>query len=242
MLTPAQESECKKLKELFIQKSPLSQKAFALKYGFGTPGNLWQYLNGRRPLNVNFAAKMAKLLGVNIAEFSTRLAAEAEALGIPQGIDLNISVAPSRQNKKIPILSYVQAGGLTGQGQVSDKLKAIDVGDYITGDDDLSDDVFAMIVRGRSMTPDFEEGDTVLFDPSISPQPGDFVVAAKADCHVDDPEATFKKYRPRGYDENGHEIFELVPLNEDFPTIYSDKTPCTIIGVLIEHRRRYRRR
>lgn len=242
MLTPAQESECKKLKELFIKKSPLSQKAFALKYGFGTPGNLWQYLNGRRPLNVNFAAKMAKLLGVNIAEFSTRLAAEAEALGIPQGIDLNISVAPSRQNKKIPILSYVQAGGLTGQGQVSDKLKAIDVGDYITGDDDLSDDVFAMIVRGRSMTPDFEEGDTVLFAPSISPQPGDFVVAAKADCHVDDPEATFKKYRPRGYDENGHEIFELVPLNEDFPTIYSDKTPCTIIGVLIEHRRRYRRR
>ena len=242
MLTPAQESECKKLKELFIKKSPLSQKAFALKYGFGTPGNLWQYLNGRRPLNVNFAAKMAKLLGVNIAEFSTRLAAEAEALGIPQGIDLNISVAPSRQNKKIPILSYVQAGGLTGQGQVSDKLKAIDVGDYITGDDDLSDDVFAMIVRGRSMTPDFEEGDTVLVDPSISPQPGDFVVAAKADCHVDDPEATFKKYRPRGYDENGHEIFELVPLNEDFPTIYSDKTPCTIIGVLIEHRRRYRRR
>ena len=242
MLTPAQESECKKLKELFIKKSPLSQKAFALKYGFGTPGNLWQYLNGRRPLNVNFAAKMAKLLGVNIAEFSTRLAAEAEALGIPQGIDLNISVAPSRQNKKIPILSYVQAGGLTGQGQVSDKLKAIDVGDYITGDDDLSDDVFAMIVRGRSMTPDFEAGDTVLFDPSISPQPGDFVVAAKADCHVDDPEATFKKYRPRGYDENGHEIFELVPLNEDFPTIYSDKTPCTIIGVLIEHRRRYRRR
>ena len=45
MLTPAQESECKKLKELFIKKSPLSQKAFALKYGFGTPGNLWQYLN-----------------------------------------------------------------------------------------------------------------------------------------------------------------------------------------------------
>ena len=242
MLTPDQESECRKLKALFIQKSPISQREFASKHGLGTPGNLSQYLNARRPLNLNIAVKMSKALGIDIAEFSVRLAKEAIQLGIPTGVDNNVSVLRSSQNKKIPILSYVQAGFLTGQGQVIDKLKAIDVGDFITGDDDLPDDVFAMIIVGRSMQPDFMEGDTAIFDPSLRPQPGDFVVAIRNDPHTGDPEATFKKYRPRGYDRNGNEIFELVPLNDDFPTIYSEQTHCTIVGVLIEHRRQYRRR
>ena len=116
MLTPDQELECRKLKAIFLQKSPLSQKAFAEKYGFGTPANLGQYLNGRRPLNVNLSARLAKILGVDIADFSVRLAKEAATLGIDTGAKTNVSQIKTRQNKKIPILSFVQAGHLTGSG------------------------------------------------------------------------------------------------------------------------------
>ena len=48
-LTPLQEKECQTLKALFNEKSTLSQREFVKKYDLGTPANLGQYLNGRRP-------------------------------------------------------------------------------------------------------------------------------------------------------------------------------------------------
>jgi SOS-response transcriptional repressor LexA len=70
----------------------------------------------------------------------------------------------------------------------------------------------------------------------VQPQPGDFVVAQNGEG-----EATFKKFRPRGANEIGQLVFELVPLNEDYPTMRSDLMPIRIIGTMIEHRK-YRRR
>ncbi|GKV89318.1 hypothetical protein PEC301619_13000 [Pectobacterium carotovorum subsp. carotovorum] len=85
------------------------------------------------------------------------------------------------------------------------------------------------------MQPDFSEGDTVIIDPDVSPIPGDFVVARNGDDEV-----VFKKYRPRGV-INGTDVFELSPLNDDYPTMRSDETAIRIIGTMIEHRR-YRRK
>lgn len=81
------------------------------------------------------------------------------------------------------------------------------------------------------MNPVFNEGDLVIIDPDESPRPGDYVVASNGG-----DEATFKKYRPRGIDENGQEVFELVPLNEDYPPMHSDRQHIEIIGVMVEHR------
>lgn len=82
------------------------------------------------------------------------------------------------------------------------------------------------------MLPDFRPGDRVLIDPEIAPSPGDFVVAKNGSN-----EATFKKYRPRGINERGDHVFELVPLNTDYETMRSDYTPIAIIGTMVEHRR-----
>jgi len=68
-------------------------------------------------------------------------------------------------------------------------------------------------------------------DPDESPRLGDYVVAKNGG-----EEATFKKYRPRGIDENGQEVFELVPLNDDYPTMNSGRQHIEIIGVMVEHR------
>ena len=86
------------------------------------------------------------------------------------------------------------------------------------------------------MLPEYRPGDRVIIDPNVTPQPGDCVVAKNGD-----DEATFKKYRPRGIDAQGRLVFELVPLNDDYPTIRSDVTPAHIVGTMVEHRK-YRRR
>jgi SOS-response transcriptional repressor LexA len=97
---------------------------------------------------------------------------------------------------------------------------------------------FALVVRGTSMEPEFRDGDKIIVDPDVTPQPGDYVVAKLER----EDEATFKKFRPRGSDAAGQPVIDLVPLNEDWPVLHIDAAnPGRIIGTMVEHRR-YRRR
>ncbi len=130
--------------------------------------------------------------------------------------------------RRIPVVNYVQAGRLTdvGFGFAGETLE------YLVSDLGLSDRAFALIVRGLSMAPMFQPGDKIIVDQDINPSPGSFVIAMNGG-----EEATFKKYRPRGVDQHGNDILELVPLNEDFASLYSDRQPLTIIGTVVEHRR-----
>ena len=145
----------------------------------------------------------------------------------------NVEIAPPDIHR-IPVLNYVQAGVWASPDEIRE-------GDgnfsYITTDLELGDRAFAIVIRGNSMEPEFVEGDVVLIDPDEPLHPGDFVVAKNGE-----EEATFKKYRPRGSKEDGSELFELKPLNDDYPTISSDREPIRIIGTMVEHRRRRKRR
>jgi SOS-response transcriptional repressor LexA len=144
------------------------------------------------------------------------------------------NVAPAAVgSRRIPLVSYVQAGDMT---EVVDAYAMGEGVEFLLTDLDLSSNAFALRIKGDSMLPEFREGDVVMIDPAVKPQPGDFVVAKNGEN-----EATFKKYRPRGIGAHGVTIFELVPLNEDYPSMRSDETPIMIIGTMMEHRR-YRRR
>lgn len=130
---------------------------------------------------------------------------------------------------KIPLISYVQAGAWT---------EAVDSGsveEWLLTDLSMSERAFALEIRGDSMLPEFNPGDRVIIDPDIAPGPGDFVVARNGHG-----EATFKKYTVRGINDHGQEVFELVPLNSDFPSMRSDAINILIIGTMVEHRK-YRR-
>jgi SOS-response transcriptional repressor LexA len=131
--------------------------------------------------------------------------------------------------RKIPLLSYVQAGLWTE----SQEIRGYDGGmSYLLMDDDCSESAFALVIEGDSMAPKFNAGDRIIVDPDVYPVPGDFVVAR------DDVknETVFKKYRPTGIDMHGNDVYELVPLNDDFPTLRSDAGKLNIIGTMIEHR------
>lgn len=152
----------------------------------------------------------------------------------PMSIASATNVAPAAMGaKRIPLISYVQAGGWTG---VVDNFQPGDADEFLLTDLELSGNAFALEIKGDSMLPEFKPGDRVVIDPAVCPQPGDYVVAKNGD-----EEATFKKYRPRGVNERGDTVFELVPLNEDYPSMRSNVTPITIVGTMVEHRK-YRRR
>jgi len=155
-------------------------------------------------------------------------------VGLPSRTPFDENVVPAQLGlRPIPVISSVQAGALrdmetpypTGAGYA-----------YEYTDQDLSPWAFALDVEGLSMSPEFKPGDRIIVDPEMSPNPGDFVVARNGS-----EQATFKKYRPRGIDGAGNMVFELVPLNDDYPTLRSDTEHLSIIGVVTEHRKKLRR-
>lgn len=130
--------------------------------------------------------------------------------------------------RKIPLISYVQAGALTNKNPI----EAFDGSfEYVMTDMDWSQYTFALRIEGDSMEPDFKAGDVIVIDPEIEPAPGEFVVATNGDH-----EATFKKYRPTGIGLYGVDSFELIPLNNDYPSVKSTEIPLKILGTMVEHR------
>lgn len=130
---------------------------------------------------------------------------------------------------KIPLISYVQAGTWTGVEELRDTGEDYE---YILTDLDVSEDAFALKIKGDSMEPEFIEGDVVIIDPTVKPHAGEFVAAVNGDY-----EATFKKYRPlEDVDAYGRQHFELVPLNPDWHKLSSLKQEIRIIGTMVEHR------
>ncbi|MGN8190304.1 helix-turn-helix domain-containing protein [Burkholderia sp. 22088] len=135
--------------------------------------------------------------------------------------------------RRIPLLNSLQVVKMT---EAASTLPRNGVFEFLLTDLELSDNAFALEIDDDSMTPEFNAGDRVIIDPALSPRPGDYVVAAK-----EGEDATFKRYRARGTNEMGQDVFELVPLNPDYPTVSSEHRSVKIIGVMVEHRR-YRRR
>lgn len=183
-----------------------------------------QWENGVYTPDAKNLSALAKALSVSVFWLM-------DGKGDPTG--QNLEIAPPDIHR-IPVISYVQAGVWTETSE----LREYD-GNwvYITTDLELGERAFAIELKGHSMEPEFVEGDVVLIDPDEHPHPGDFVVAKNGE-----EAATFKKYRPRGIGEDGQEVFELVPLNDDFPTMRSDRQHIQIIGTMVEHRRRRKRR
>ena len=208
------------------EKEGLSQAALAEKCGWASQSRVGNYEVGARKISADDAIVLAQALRVRpeLILFGSEDATPPTP---------NMVIAPP-DTRRIPVLSYVQAGGWTDVNEIRECDGNLV---YITTDLALGERAFAIELKGHSMEPEFVEGDVVLIDPDEHPHPGDFVVAKNGE-----EAATFKKYRPRGIGEDGQEVFELVPLNDDFPTMRSDRQHIQIIGTMVEHRRRRKRR
>lgn len=202
----------------------MTQKTLANKVGIGqsTIAELEKTGNGSSHVPVIAAALKCSALWLATGDGSMK-----------DGFDQNVTPVPLGM-RQYPVISHVQAGALKEIAVPYGPGEGFDV-EY--GDDDASQWSFFLEIEGDSMLPDFRPGDRVLIDPDVVPRPGDYVAARNTK-----QEATFKKYRVRGIDESGHEVFELVPLNNDYPVLRSDERHLIVIGTMIEHRRKFRRR
>ncbi|QYY30264.1 hypothetical protein K2O51_23115 [Cupriavidus pinatubonensis] len=75
-LEPWQIEDAARLREMFETKTRYSQEEFGRRFEIGSQGMVWQYLNGRRALNIKAASAFANGLGVSVDAFSPRLAEE----------------------------------------------------------------------------------------------------------------------------------------------------------------------
>ncbi|OYO29180.1 LexA family transcriptional regulator [Janthinobacterium sp. PC23-8] len=175
------------------------------------------------------------LLGEGDDSISTARAAEQpRSTAVNEsGFDQNARPIPLG-TRAIPVISAIQAGAMK---EITVPYAAGDGYATIYVDDTYSQWAFGLEIDGDSMVPDYQPGDIVIIEPEWQPRPGDCVAARNGK-----QEATFKKYRLRGINADGNDIFELVPINEDYPTVRSDETPLTIIGVMAESRRKIKRR
>lgn len=212
----------------------MSQDELAKRIGI-TRVSISKWESGLNQPKGRYLNDLATALGVTV---DWLLTGDGEARGQPTPEAMpgyhNVEPAVIPQGTRVPVLSYVQAGHWH---EMCEQATAFDGNvEYVTAGVDVGPCGFGLWLRGKSMEPFFKEGDLIIVDPEEAPQPGDFVVAKNGS-----EEATFKKYRPRGIDESGQEVFELVPLNDDFPTMHSDRQHIQIIGVMVEHRS-YRKR
>ncbi|ATM01293.1 LexA family transcriptional repressor [Aeromonas sp. CA23] len=207
-----------RIKEL-RKKQGLTQQKLGDLVG-ASRASVSQWESGEHSPSGDYLIALAKAFGVSPHWLST-------GKGSPEISNVEPAVIP--QGTRIPILSYVQAGNWR---EMCEQASSFDGNvEYVSVGGDIGPYGFGLWLRGDSMLPLFKEGDLIIFDPDESPQPGDFVVAKNGTDG-----ATFKKYRPRGIDENGQEVFELVPLNDDYPSMHSDRQHIQIIGVMVEHR------
>lgn len=207
-----------RIKEL-RKKHGLTQQQLGEKIG-ARKASVSQWETGDVSPSADYLVALARVFGVSAHWLST-------GKGSPELS--NVEPAEIPQGNRVPILSYVQAGHWRG---MCEQATGFDGNvEYVAASVDIGPCGFGLWLRGNSMTPFFNEGDLVIVDPDEQPRPGDYVVAKNGS-----EEATFKKYRPRGIDENGKEVFELVPLNDDYPTMHSDRQHIEIIGVMVEHR------
>lgn len=204
------------------------------------PGNLSRLERDQQGYSDQTIGKIAGALNVPVAALFAEDEAELSMLmdlvnqsrKRSEPFDENVIRVPMG-TRPIPVISSVQAGALRDMDcpyEPGDGYAVI-----YTDDMSLSRWTFSLEVDGDSMLPRFQHGDLLIVDPELSPNPGNFVVARNGTN-----QATFKKYRPRGMDENGNTVFELVPLNEDYPTMRSDTEKLIVLGVVVEHRNKLR--
>lgn len=134
------------------------------------------------------------------------------------------NATPTAVKKTAPLLNSVQAGSFTeiGDSHYDEYLPYF--GDY------GNDRVYWLQVTGDSMIPDFKEGEYVLINADRQARAGNYVAALEHDKN----NATFKKYRPKGFDDNGVEYWHLVPSNDEYPIIDSRYQPFDVLGVAVE--------
>jgi SOS-response transcriptional repressor LexA len=213
-----------RLRTLFTERAKVSQEKFGQAHGIGTQGAVWQYLEGRIPLNIAVALKFSRGLDVPLREISPTLADQVEhQVGEPlQNYDAGITPGPDIRGEA-PLISWVRAGEFD---EATDNFHVGDAEDWFPMPKRAGPHTYCLRVEGDSMTAPYGKtypaGCVIFVDPDLRAPANGARVIAKLEGSA---EVTFKVF----VQEAGR-IF-LRPLNPQYPPIYDAfKVIGTVIG------------
>nr|DAH90055.1 MAG TPA: SOS-response transcriptional repressors (RecA-mediated autopeptidases) [Caudoviricetes sp.] len=187
-------------------------------------------LTGRTPQQISAISTGYKQIGTKLTrDIEKALNLETNYLDTDHNVE---EIQLENAKKRIPILSWVQAGSPKETGDN-------DYSECLIVDDSVPEGCYALRVKGDSMFPEFNEGDLIVVNPKICKKPGDFVIA-RVCSQAGSCETTLKQYALVGVDEIGREVFELRPLNPMYAPLRSDRLQIEVVGVVIENRKKYR--
>ncbi|VVN75852.1 helix-turn-helix transcriptional regulator [Pseudomonas fluorescens] len=162
--------ECLRLKAIFNSKKSdlgLTQEKLAHALDMNQ-SSVSHYLNGVNPLNASVAASFAKILQVDVSEFSERLAEEMEK--IAQAVDREPRDLGSPSEKDYALIPQFRAKGSCGDGYLNEHVQLTEglvfKRDWLKRMNAKPENLFVMYAHGDSMEPYIFEGDVVLFDTS----------------------------------------------------------------------------
>lgn len=181
--------------KLARKNAKLTQSAIAERVGISQP--TYQALESGKVEKTAFLLQIASTLKVSPTWLATgqgqmtnrpsldELKLKAEAIKAKDTQSDVLSMA-----RPVPVLSWVAAGSWSESNAVG----VDDASDWLPRPLGLSEQGFALVVRGESMLPEFRPDDYIYVEPNISVislKNGDLVVVQKADGSQ--AEATFKQ-------------------------------------------------
>lgn len=171
-----------------------------------TDGQISSWYNGRYRPNAEAMAKIAKALGVTVSYLLGKEDAPIAKLTLPEF-------------KEVPVIGKVAAG------------VPIEAQEDVIGTVMTEKNVFALRVKGDSMSPRIMDGDVVLVKQQDTASDGDIVIA------LIDGEATCKVLKKNAYGVT------LVPFNAAYaPFVYTGRQAedLRILGKVVESRHEWR--
>lgn len=214
-----QTEDAARLRALFAQHSKMSQEKFGHTYGIGTQGAVWQYLEGRIPLNLSVALKFAEGLERKLSEISPTLAAQvARTHGVQDSAITKYAPLPL-VHAKVPLLSWTAAAQWPKN---KNEVNAVESGDSVPTSASVGPDAFALRIVGDANEPRIQEGSLVIIDPARQPKHGSLVLVKR-------PSDRDAVLRQMWYDGATP---QLRPLNPRYP-ILDVPADTRVIGVAV---------
>lgn len=175
----------------------LSQEQLTDLCGWEHQSRISGYETGKREPSLEDIRTIALALGYQTAE---------QFMTTPSGLIGEADPAYSSRMKKVPLISWVAAGGWCGS---DDPFAPGQADEWLECPFPHSENSFCLKVIGDSMAPDYREGEIILVDPGIDAGHGDDVVART-------PESTYTFKRLQITPEGTY----LLALNPDYPGRY----------------------
>lgn len=195
----------------------MTQEELALEVN-SDAGNLSRIENGKQNITLDKVTEYAKALKCSPSDL---LIGKNEQANLPQGFI------------KIPLL---QTNQVKDWNKIKNHLVHISISEWIVCEqEDMNEtEVFAYKITDNRMLPEIKVGDLIILNSKIKPVAGDIVIASS---EKNARNVVVSKYQQRGFSEDGKELFNLCPVNNDYDVISSWVEKIEIIGIMIEHRK-----